>query len=75
VFGSLRGVAHAGAQGDASARVVALELAPTQLRIATMIASDTGGVEAGPQHAYILGDRIAIVPHAAADLGRREVPV
>jgi septum site-determining protein MinC len=76
VFGSLRGVAHAGAQGDASARVVALELAPTQLRIATMIAtSDRDSVEPGPQHAYIVGDRIAIVPHAAADLGRREVVV
>jgi septum site-determining protein MinC len=76
VFGSLRGVAHAGAQGDASARVVALEFAPTQLRIATMMATADAGVpDAGPQHAYILGDRIAIVPHAAADLGRREVPV
>jgi septum site-determining protein MinC len=76
VFGSLRGVAHAGAQGDSSARVVALELAPTQLRIATMIAaSDADPVKPGPQHAYVLGDRIAIVPHAAADLGRREVPV
>jgi septum site-determining protein MinC len=76
VFGALRGVAHAGAQGDLGARVVALELAPTQLRIATMIAaSDGGAVAAGPQHAYILGDRIAIVPHAAADLGRREVPL
>jgi septum site-determining protein MinC len=76
VFGSLRGVAHAGAQGDASARVVALELAPTQLRIATMIAApDAAAADAGPQHAYILGDRITIVPHAAADLGRREVIV
>jgi septum site-determining protein MinC len=74
VFGSLRGVAHAGAQGDASARVVALELAPTQLRIATMIATpDHEGADSGPKHAYILGDRIAIVPHAEADLGRREV--
>ena len=42
VFGALRGVAHAGAQGDASARVVALELAPTQLRIATMITTPDG---------------------------------
>ena len=30
VFGALRGVAHAGAQGDAGARVYAIELAPTQ---------------------------------------------
>jgi septum site-determining protein MinC len=75
VFGSLRGVAHAGAQGDASARVVALELAPTQLRIATKIATPDGGIDPGPQHAYILDDRITIVPHAHADLGRREVTV
>lgn len=75
VFGALRGVAHAGAQGDASARVVALELAPTQLRIATMITTPDAAADGGPKHAYILGDRIAIVPHAAADLGRREVPV
>jgi septum site-determining protein MinC len=76
VFGSLRGVAHAGAQGDAGARVVALELAPTQLRIATMIATSDGErADSGPHHAYIFGDRIAIVPHAAADLGRREVIV
>ncbi|MFN2460942.1 MAG: septum site-determining protein MinC [Candidatus Velthaea sp.] len=79
VFGALRGVAHAGAQGDASARVVALELAPTQLRISTLIAMPdapegfTGNAGAGPQHAYVSGERIAVVSHFAADLGRREV--
>ncbi|GAC1426303.1 MAG: hypothetical protein NVSMB5_20800 [Candidatus Velthaea sp.] len=73
VFGSLRGVAHAGAQGDAGARVIALELAPTQLRIATMIAAGECGP--GPQHAYISGDRIATVSHTAAEFGRREVTV
>jgi septum site-determining protein MinC len=40
VFGRLGGIAHAGAQGDASARIFALDLAPTQLRIATSIAAD-----------------------------------
>ncbi len=35
VVGALRGTAHAGAQGDRTARVIALEFAPTQLRIAT----------------------------------------
>jgi septum site-determining protein MinC len=76
VFGSLRGVAHAGAQGDGGARVVALELAPTQLRIATKIAApEAVGSDPGPKHAYILGDHIAVVPHAAAEFGRREVPV
>jgi septum site-determining protein MinC len=38
VWGRLRGVVHAGAQGDISAVVCALELAPTQLRIAGEIA-------------------------------------
>ena len=74
VFGALRGVAHAGAQGDVGARVIALELAPTQLRIATMIAADSVTRPAsGPEHAFILGERIAIVPHATADIGRREI--
>jgi septum site-determining protein MinC len=38
VWGRLRGVVHAGAQGDDQAVVCALELAPTQLRIAGEIA-------------------------------------
>ncbi|MBN2388544.1 MAG: septum site-determining protein MinC [Anaerolineales bacterium] len=38
VWGRLRGVVHAGAQGDEKAVVCALDLAPTQLRIAAEIA-------------------------------------
>jgi septum site-determining protein MinC len=38
VWGRLRGVAHAGAAGDETAVVCALDLAPTQLRIASHIA-------------------------------------
>jgi septum site-determining protein MinC len=38
VWGRLRGVVHAGAQGNEQAVVCALELAPTQLRIAGEIA-------------------------------------
>jgi septum site-determining protein MinC len=38
VWGRLRGVVHAGANGDQSAIVCALDLAPTQLRIAGEIA-------------------------------------
>jgi septum formation inhibitor MinC len=64
VFGSLRGTAHAGAQGDANARVYALDLAPTQLRIATFIAADDGTRRARePEVAFIRNDRIAIAPH------------
>jgi septum site-determining protein MinC len=38
VWGRLRGVVHAGAEGDENALVCALELSPTQLRIAGEIA-------------------------------------
>lgn len=40
VFGRLAGIAHAGAQGDESARIYAVELVATQLRIATLIAAE-----------------------------------
>ncbi len=75
VFGALRGVAHAGAQGLESARVVALDLDPTQLRIATCIASDAGSTRTaarGPEHASIVDGRIVVVPHAKADFSPRE---
>lgn len=38
VWGKLKGMVHAGAEGDESAVVCALELSPTQLRIADKIA-------------------------------------
>jgi len=38
VFGNLRGVAHAGAGGDRSARIWALSIEPSQLRIADLVA-------------------------------------
>jgi septum site-determining protein MinC len=64
VVGALRGTAHAGAQGDESARVIALELAPTQLRIATFIAADDSKLHAvrarGPEVALVENGRIAI---------------
>jgi septum site-determining protein MinC len=63
VFGALRGVAHAGAQGDVTARVYAVELAPTQLRIATFIAADAGDRKQTtilPEVACVQNDRIAI---------------
>jgi septum site-determining protein MinC len=73
VFGALRGVAHAGAQGDRASRVIALELAPTQLRIATLIAtSDTGTKPRGPEHASIVDERILVVPFADADLRKEQ---
>ncbi len=63
VFGALRGVAHAGAQGDFSARVYAVALVPTQLRIATCIAADAGSQAAGhPEFARFVDGRIVIFP-------------
>jgi septum site-determining protein MinC len=38
VWGRLRGVAHAGAQGDRSRRIMALRIEPSQLRIADLLA-------------------------------------
>lgn len=38
VFGTLRGVAHAGSGGDETSRIVATNLRPTQIRIASLIA-------------------------------------
>ncbi len=74
VFGSLRGVAHAGAQGDATARVYALELAATQLRIATFIAAEDAGKKTGaaPEVACILDGRITVVAHDQAQQITRE---
>jgi septum site-determining protein MinC len=44
VWGKLRGVAHAGHGGDQTARVVALQLRPLQLRIANAVARGPEGI-------------------------------
>jgi septum site-determining protein MinC len=64
VFGRLAGVAHAGAQGDARARVYAIDLSATQLRIATMIAteSETNARRGMPEVALIHEERIVVAP-------------
>ena len=38
IWGRLRGIAHAGAQGNRQARILALQMEPTQLRIADVVA-------------------------------------
>jgi septum site-determining protein MinC len=50
VWGRLRGLVHAGAMGDSSALICALELRPTQLRIANLIARTP---EDTPAHGHI----------------------
>ncbi len=59
VWGRLRGLVHAGAQGDERAIVGALELAPTQLRIAGAIAvSSRKGRKTQPEVARLLDGQI-----------------
>lgn len=59
VWGHLRGTVHAGAGGDAEAVVCALDLSPTQLRIADLIAvSPAHRGEPRPERAHIKDGRI-----------------
>ncbi|HPU41475.1 MAG TPA: septum site-determining protein MinC [Acetivibrio clariflavus] len=64
VMGSLRGIVHAGANGNKEAIVVALNLQPTQLRIADIITrspdeKDNSG-QFIPEIAYIKDDMVYI---------------
>ncbi len=63
VWGRLRGTAHAGAEGDQTAVVCALELSPTQLRIASKVATTPQDQEqAQPEIASIKEDQIIAEP-------------
>jgi septum site-determining protein MinC len=68
VFGRLLGVAHAGAQGDNDAKVYALYLQATQLRIATCIAVDEERSRdtSEPEVAFVHNGRITIAPFSKA---------
>lgn len=61
VWGRLRGTVHAGALGDRSAIIGALELAPTQLRIADLIARPPeGSANRYPEVAFVENDQINV---------------
>jgi len=63
VFGKLMGLVHAGALGDKSASITALELVPTQIRIAGVISrspDDEGRAEIRPERAFIKDGRIVV---------------
>jgi len=78
VFGRLAGIAHAGARGDESARIYAIDLAATQLRIATFIATEGEGKRPAAKTAEMAVARdggIAILPlDRLADLGGTGTP-
>lgn len=59
VWGRLRGTVHAGAQGDEKAVVCALDLSPTQLRIASRVATTPEDQQSPqPEMASIKDDQI-----------------
>ncbi|MGC8868415.1 MAG: septum site-determining protein MinC [Sulfurihydrogenibium sp.] len=62
VMGTLRGVVHAGANGDESAIIMALKLIPQQLRIASYIARSPDSYEEvnQPEKAYVENNMIVI---------------
>ena len=62
VWGKLRGYVHAGARGDESAIVCALEMSPSQLRIAEFIVTSPAGKrrKIKPEVALVRGDQIIV---------------
>ena len=66
VWGTLRGVAHAGFDGDTSARITALQLRPVQLRIAGAVARgpDELPVAGFAEQALLVDGQITIEPAA-----------
>ncbi|SHM62374.1 septum site-determining protein MinC [Caldanaerovirga acetigignens] len=66
VFGTLRGMAHAGAEGDENSIVAAYRLQPIQLRIAGVISRPPEGkstVPQVPEVAYLKDGVIVIEPY------------
>jgi len=55
IWGNLRGIAHAGASGNREARIMALKMQPTQLRIADLVARapEKSPEQIEPEIAYI----------------------
>jgi len=63
VWGRLRGMVHAGAEGNQDAVVCAMDLAPTQLRIADHIATTPKpGGKPQPEMARIVDGQVVAVP-------------
>ena len=65
MLGALRGIAHAGANGERSAVVVAFSLQPTQLRIADIITRSPDGDSTKPdcpEIAYVKDGTLIIEP-------------
>src|SRR5690625_6018621 len=77
IMGSLRGIAHAGIDGDQNAIIAASYMKPSQLRIADFISrapdyeSDGVYMECGlidEKQNKIIIDRLQVLPHLRKDL-------
>ncbi|MBW4650671.1 MAG: septum site-determining protein MinC [Kastovskya adunca ATA6-11-RM4] len=66
VWGRLRGIAHAGARGNSECRIMALQMEPTQLRIADAVARAPQTVPTmfHPEVAYVTPEGIRIARSA-----------
>jgi len=66
VWGSLKGIAHAGAQGDLNRIIMALRMEPTQIRIAHTVARgpDHPPAQYHPEVAYVSDGTIRIAMSA-----------
>jgi septum site-determining protein MinC len=73
VWGRLRGIAHAGARGNSECLIMALQMEPTQLRIADAVARapEKPPKNVNPEVAYITPQGIRIVK--ASDFSRNKV--
>lgn len=62
VIGSLRGIAHAGAKGDENSQIIATNLKPTQLRIASYIGMSDDNQKSSdmPEYACVTDGKIYI---------------
>lgn len=71
VWGRLRGMAHAGAAGDQHAVVCALEMTPTHLRIADIIAENKKRkANQQPEIAFIANGQVVTEPWNAKERGK-----
>ncbi|MBE9188890.1 septum site-determining protein MinC [Gloeocapsopsis crepidinum LEGE 06123] len=72
VWGRLRGVAHAGAAGNSKCLIMALQMEPTQLRIAEFVARAPTNVPSQfyPEVAYVMSEGIRIAK--AADFSKSQ---
>lgn len=75
VWGRLRGVAHAGANGNSRCRIMALEMQPTQLRIAGYVARAPQKTLTNyiPEVAYVTSDGIRISKATATEFLRNQL--